>query len=88
MTTVKPPRQRRKQARPGEIIEAALSLFQKKGFAASKIEDIASAANVTKGTVYLYFPSKEDVYATLLSESLDRLIDHSGGPPSCFVAPA
>ena len=75
MTTVKPPRQRRKQARPGEIIEAALSLFQKKGFAASKIEDIASAANVTKGTVYLYFPSKEDLFKAVIRETIIPNID-------------
>ena len=60
--------QRRSQARPGEILEAALSLFVARGFAATKIEDIAEGAGVSKGTVYLYFKSKEDIFRSLVHE--------------------
>jgi AcrR family transcriptional regulator len=56
---------RRKQARPGEILEAALTVFAEKGFAAARMEDIAARAGVTKGTIYLYFPSKEEVFKSL-----------------------
>jgi AcrR family transcriptional regulator len=56
---------RRKQARPGEILEAALAVFAEKGFAAARMDDIAARAGVTKGTIYLYFPSKEEVFKSL-----------------------
>ncbi|MDR3527255.1 MAG: TetR/AcrR family transcriptional regulator [Rhizomicrobium sp.] len=57
--------QRRKQARPGEILDAALAVFADKGFAAARMEDIAAKAGVTKGTIYLYFQSKEEVFKSL-----------------------
>jgi AcrR family transcriptional regulator len=57
--------QRRKQARPAEILDAALSVFAEKGFSAARMEDIANKAGVTKGTIYLYFPSKEEVFKSL-----------------------
>jgi AcrR family transcriptional regulator len=60
--------QRRKQARPAEILESALSVFAEKGFAAARMEDIALKAGVTKGTIYLYFPSKEEVFKSLARE--------------------
>lgn len=65
---------RRKQARPGEILEAALSVFAKKGFAAARMEDIAARAGVTKGTIYLYFSSKDEVFKTLVRESVSATI--------------
>src|SRR5215471_12109378 len=61
---------RRKQARPGEILDAALKVFAAKGFAAARMEDIARAAGVTKGTIYLYFESKEAVFKSLVRESV------------------
>jgi AcrR family transcriptional regulator len=65
---------RRKQARPGEILDAALPVFAKKGFAAARMEDIAAQAGVTKGTIYLYFSGKEDVFKTLVRESISPTI--------------
>ena len=62
--------QRRKEARPAEIISAALTLFHTKGYAATKIEDIALAAGVTKGTVYLYFSSKEALFKAAIRETI------------------
>lgn len=64
------PRQRRKEARPNEIIAAAQALFHSKGFAACKIEDVARDAGVTKGTVYLYFPSKEALFKAVITETV------------------
>jgi len=78
MTAEKPARSwnRRKQARPGEILEAALSVFAEKGYAAARMEDIATKAGVTKGTIYLYFPSKEEVFKSLARQHVgDTLRD-------------
>jgi len=61
---------RRKQARPGEILEAALSVFAEKGYAATRMEDIAARAGVTKGTIYLYFEGKEAVFKSLVREAI------------------
>lgn len=61
---------RRKDARPQEILEAALAVFAEKGFAAARMDDIASRARVAKGTIYLYFPSKESVFRALVREML------------------
>src|SRR5579871_71937 len=59
---------RRKQARPGEILDAALKVFAQKGFAAARMDDIARQAGVTKGTIYLYFENKEAVFKSLVRE--------------------
>jgi AcrR family transcriptional regulator len=57
---------RRKEARPAELLDAALNVFFEKGFAAARLEDIAARAGVSKGTVYLYFNSKDDVFDALV----------------------
>jgi AcrR family transcriptional regulator len=62
--------QRRKEARPGEILDAALALFTEKGFAASRIDDVATRAGVSKGTVYLYFDSKEALFKAMVKEKV------------------
>jgi len=64
------PRRRRKEARPGELVAAALACFAERGFAATKLDDIAAKAGVAKGTVYLYFPSKEELFKAVVRESL------------------
>ena len=61
---------RRKDARPQEILEAALALFAEKGFAATRMDDIAERARVSKGTIYLYFDGKEAVFRALVREML------------------
>lgn len=61
---------RRKDARPQEILEAALAVFAEKGFAAARMDEIAGRARVSKGTIYLYFPSKEAVFKALVREML------------------
>jgi AcrR family transcriptional regulator len=53
---------RRKEARPGEILEAALSVFAETGFAAAKLTEIARRAGVSKAALYLYFETKEDLF--------------------------
>jgi len=61
---------RRKEVRPAEILDAALQLFVDKGFKATKMEDIAKAAGVTKGTPYLYFENKEDIFKAVVRDNL------------------
>jgi AcrR family transcriptional regulator len=61
---------RRKEARPGEIVDAALELFAERGFAATRLDDVAARAGVSKGTLYLYFDSKEELFKAVVRESL------------------
>ncbi|POZ62672.1 TetR/AcrR family transcriptional regulator [Chromobacterium alticapitis] len=62
--------QRKKEARPSEILDAALMLFVDKGYRATKMEDIAQAAGVTKGTPYLYFQNKEEIFKAVVRETI------------------
>ena len=68
-------RQRRKAARPAELLDAALDTFRERGFAATRMADIASRAGVSKGTIYLYFPSKEAIFEALVRTSLLPVIE-------------
>ncbi|MFO1038616.1 MAG: TetR/AcrR family transcriptional regulator [Geminicoccaceae bacterium] len=61
---------RRKETRPAELLEAALEIFAEKGFAAARMEDIAARAGASKGTIYLYFPSKEAVFEALVRSAI------------------
>lgn len=70
MQAPSPPRRRRKEARPGELLDAALDTFRERGFAATRMEDIAARAGVSKGTIYLYYPSKEAVFEALVRANL------------------
>ena len=67
-------RQRRKEARPQELLDAALELFVERGFAATRAEDVAARAGVSKGTLYLYYASKEDLLKAVVRENLGSLI--------------
>lgn len=61
---------RRKDHRPEEITAAALECFVERGFAACRLDDIAARAGVTKGTLYLYFASKEDLFKAVVRQAL------------------
>ena len=63
-------RERRKEARPGELLDAALTIFVEKGFAATRVEEVAAQAGVSKGTLFLYFPSKEELFKAVVRESI------------------
>src|SRR5512134_2309663 len=66
----KPRWERRKDARPSELTAAALELFVERGFAATRLEDIAARAGVSKGTVYLYFDNKEELFKAVVREGI------------------
>jgi AcrR family transcriptional regulator len=61
---------RRKEARPAELLQAALALFVERGFAATRLEDVARRAGVSKGTLYLYFDSKDELFKAVVREGL------------------
>jgi AcrR family transcriptional regulator len=70
---------RRAEARPDEVLDAALALFVEKGFAATRVEDIASRAGLSKGAVYLYFPSKEAILEGLVKRAVRPIADNALG---------
>lgn len=75
MPPVPPPvtlakRERRKDARPGELLAAALDLLVEKGYAATRVEEVARRAGVSKGTLFLYFPSKEELFKAVVRENI------------------
>lgn len=82
----KPRWQRRKDERPGEILNAALDVFAERGFAAAKLDEVAARAGVSKGTLYLYFESKEELFRSVVRGLLlpnvamaeRRIAEHKG----------
>lgn len=65
---------RRKDARPEEIIAAALELFVERGYAATRLDDVAARAGVSKGTLYLYFENKEDLFKAVVRGNMLPLL--------------
>lgn len=59
---------RRKADRPGEIVQAAMQVFAEKGFAAARLDEIAARAGVSKGALYLYFETKEDLFRAVVGQ--------------------
>jgi len=60
---------RRSDARPGELTAAAFALFAEQGFAATRLEDVAARAGVSKATIYRYFDSKEALFEAVVKEA-------------------
>jgi AcrR family transcriptional regulator len=65
-------RQRRKEARPGEIVQIALECFLEAGFEATKLDEIARRGGFAKGTIYVYFQTKEDLFRAVVKEVMDK----------------
>ena len=61
---------RRKADRPGEIVAAALAVFAEKGFAAARLDEIARRAGVSKGALYLYFETKDDLFRAVVARAI------------------
>lgn len=70
----KPRWERRKDARPQELLAAALGQFVERGFAATRLEDVARRAGVSKGTLYLYFENKEELFKAVVREHIVNAI--------------
>ncbi len=58
--------QRRKEERPAEITQAALEAFAEHGYAATRVDDVAKRAGVSKGLLYLYFKTKEELFKAVI----------------------
>jgi len=78
-------RQRRKEARPQELLDAALATFVEKGFAGSRTDEVAQRAGVSKGTLYLYYPSKEELFKAVVRHNLSSLIAEGVEAASTFA---
>lgn len=73
-----PPRfERRPQERPGELLAAALQTFAERGYRATRLDEVAARAGVSKGTIYLYFQNKEDLLLSSLAHHLELLYEES-----------
>lgn len=70
MDSGEPKFRRRKDERPAEIVAAALEVFAEKGFAAARLDEIARRAGVSKGAVYLYFETKEDIFRAVVVQAI------------------
>ncbi len=77
-------RERRKEARPGELLAAALDLFVEKGFASTRAEEVAQRAGVSKGTLFLYFPSKDELFKAVVREHIAGTIKDAFGELQSF----
>ena len=67
--------QRRKEDRPQEITEAAFAAFAEKGYAATRVEEVAQRAGVSKGLLYLYFKTKEELFKAVVRSFVVPRID-------------
>lgn len=65
-TAKKPTRAEQKARRPREILESAFEEFTANGYAATRVEDVAARLGITKGTVYLYFPTKDALFEAMI----------------------
>ena len=74
MPLTPPPRKRRKEARPAELLAAALRLFVDNGYAATSLERVAAHTGVSKGTLYLYYASKEALFKAVIQEGIVPVI--------------
>ncbi len=75
MPSPSPRWRRQKETRPADIVRAALDVFSEKGFAGARMEEIAARAGVSKGAPYLYFPTKEDLFAAVVRDVVQPNID-------------
>ncbi len=75
----KPRWERRKDARPQELLAAALDVFVERGFAATRLDDVAKLAGVSKGTLYLYFCSKEELFKAVVRDAMVPMIGEAEG---------
>ncbi|HUH85188.1 MAG TPA: TetR/AcrR family transcriptional regulator [Stellaceae bacterium] len=83
---------RRKEDRPGEILAAALACFAERGYAATRLDDVARRAGVTKGTLYLYFPNKEELFKAVVRQAIvpnlaqaEALVAAASEPPALIL---
>jgi AcrR family transcriptional regulator len=76
--------QRRAEARPQELLEAALAEFVARGYAATRLDEVARRAGVSKGTLYLYFENKAELFKAVVRQSLVANLDEAEAAMSAY----
>jgi AcrR family transcriptional regulator len=84
----KPRWERRKEARPQELLAAALHQFVERGYAATRLEDVARQAGVSKGTLYLYFTNKEELFKAVVRANIVETIGEAEQDAASFEGPS
>ncbi|MYM29808.1 TetR family transcriptional regulator [Duganella sp. CY15W] len=84
----KPRWERRKDARPQELLAAALNQFVERGFAATRLEDVAKHAGVSKGTLYLYFANKEELFKEVVRANIVATIGEAEQDAAAYDGPS
>jgi AcrR family transcriptional regulator len=79
---------RRKDARPAEIVDAALEVFAERGFSAARLDDVAARAGISKGTLYLYFKSKEELFEAVVRATLVPNLERLEALSATFEGPS
>lgn len=79
--------ERRKEARPQELLAAALDLFVERGYAATRLDDVAARAGVSKGTLYLYFTNKEELFKAVVHENVLPLLGEAESIIEAYEGP-
>ena len=74
-SAIQPRWRRQPEARPGQILDAALEVFAECGVAAARLEDIGKRAGVSKATIYLYFPNKEELFREVIRGTIVSAIE-------------
>jgi len=87
MTAPEPKFRRRSAERPTEIVAAALDVFSDKGFAAARLDDIAKRAGVSKGALYLYYETKEDLFRAVVRQAVAPNLDRMRAALDAFPGP-
>ena len=62
--------------KPQQIVDAAIRVFARNGYYNSRVSDIAREAGIASGTIYLYFPTKEEILVTLFREKMAAFVAH------------
>lgn len=78
--------QRRAEARPQELLEAALAVFVEKGYAATRLEEVAGRAGVAKATLYLYYENKLELFKAVVRHALISSFDEAARDPAVMAA--
>ncbi len=79
---------RRPEARPEELVQAALAVFGERGFRQTTLTEVAERAGVSKGTVYLYFESKDDLFRAVVTQKVVSLLEPAEAMARSHAGPA
>ena len=71
-------RRRAPDARPQQILDASLAEFGEQGLAGARLDDIARRAGIAKGTIYLYFPNKEELFRDVVRQTIVARLEELG----------